>query len=104
MNAKDEFIVFTRAYKVICALLYTEEYTHDGIESTEYILKEGYTPEDLEVFLKSINFNYNSGYGMQHLFGTIWCQDGIWMERGEYDGSEWWDVHQYPTINTKCKS
>ena len=31
-------------------------------------------------------------------FGTIWCEDGVWFDRHEYDGSEYWDFHKYPTI------
>lgn len=37
-----------------------------------------------------LDFEYNSGYGTQHLFGVVWLSDGTWFERREYDGSEWW--------------
>jgi hypothetical protein len=32
------------------------------------------------------------------LFGTVWLEDGMWMERGEYDGSEWWELMRRPEI------
>lgn len=47
-------------------------------------------PEDLE---------YDSGYGSQELFGTILFKDNTWLERGEYDGQEWWEYRSPPTIS-----
>lgn len=39
--------------------------------------------------------SYHSGYGGQEVAHdlVIIFKDGTWMERGEYDGSEWWNVH-----------
>jgi len=45
-----------------------------------------------------LDFEYDSGYGLQHLFGHIWYEDGSWSERGEYDGSEWWEHKYCPPI------
>jgi hypothetical protein len=45
------------------------------------------------------NVEYDSGYGGQRLFGTIWMVDGTWWTRGEYDGSEWWQHHECPEYN-----
>jgi len=45
---------------------------------------------------KKLNVEYDSGYGGQQLFGTIWMVDGTWWTRGEYDGSEWWQHHECP--------
>lgn len=42
--------------------------------------------------------NYDNGYGGQYLFGLILCDDGTWWERGEYDGSEWWEHMMRPSI------
>jgi len=42
--------------------------------------------------------NYDSGFGNQVLFGTIFCDNGVWMDRGEYDGSEWWITNKYPDL------
>jgi len=41
---------------------------------------------------------YDSGYGGQEVFGTIWYVDGTWSDRGEYDGSEWYEYHKCPDI------
>ena len=37
--------------------------------------------------------DYDSGYGIQLVIPTllIILPDGTWLERGEYDGSEWWN-------------
>lgn len=49
-------------------------------------------------FLESLAaINYDNGYGGQELFGTIVYKDGTWLERGEYDGSEWWEHRKLPT-------
>ena len=42
--------------------------------------------------------DYDSGYGSQQLFGTIWYKDGTWSTRGEYDGSEWWKYNSCPEL------
>jgi hypothetical protein len=64
----------------------------------KFELKVNHTEEDFQSFLKSLNFDYNSGYGGQELFGTVWLEDGTWCTRGEYDGSEWWEHNQLPEI------
>ena len=49
-------------------------------------------------FLKDLDFQYDNGYGIQQLSGTIWLINGDWFERGEYDGSEWWEYKTCPQI------
>lgn len=61
-------------------------------------LKVGYIENEYNDFLKELDFEYDSGYGGQQLFGTLWHEDGTWQERGEYDGSEWWIHSQLPEI------
>lgn len=99
INAKEEFLEDTKGKKVICARLETHEYDYEleHRKVIQYKLKEGYNQEALEAFLKSIDFNYDNGYGGQELFGVILCEDGVWFDRGEYDGSEWWQEHKCPT-------
>jgi hypothetical protein len=48
--------------------------------------------------LPLLDFECNAGYGTQKLFGTIWYTDGTWSERGEYDGSVWWEYKKCPPI------
>jgi hypothetical protein len=57
----------------------------------------------LEEVLPLLDFNYDSGYGGQYLFGYIWYSDGTWSERGEYDGSEWWQHQKCPAKMTAAE-
>lgn len=44
-----------------------------------------------------LNVNYDSGFGGQEIAtDLILVGNGFWLERGEYDGSEWWDFHTAP--------
>ena len=51
-----------------------------------------------EEFKKEANFTYDAGYG-----GVVIDQDlkvvgsDWWLERREYDGSEWWSFQKLPT-------
>jgi len=61
--------------------------------------REGpYSTGTLEEILPLLCFDYDSGFGSQNLYGTIWFADGSWATRGEYDGSEWWDHHTPPAF------
>lgn len=66
-------------------------------------LRKGYTPEDLEAFLNSMDFEYDNGYGLQEIGGIVVFTDGSWLTRGEYDGSEWWENHQLPKYTDYIK-
>ena len=48
--------------------------------------------------IKDLDFQYDNGFGIQWLTGTIWMVNGDWIERGEYDGSEWWEYKKCPLI------
>jgi len=62
------------------------------------LLKQNYTAEEYTAFLDQLDFKYDSGYGGQELYGTVWLTNGNWLTRGEYDGSEWWDYNSLPEI------
>jgi hypothetical protein len=101
-NAKQEFlhhISYVNA-KVLCAQIQKGEDWGDDedLEKGIFMLTTGYTNEDWIEFLSKLDFVYDSGYGSQEIFGTIWFEDGTWSERGEYDGSEWYEYHQCPEI------
>jgi hypothetical protein len=109
-NAKQELLgKLERVGGVIkCATIRRgQHYWHD--EETQNMLdknlKEGYTPAEYEEFLDRLDFEYDSGYGGQELFGTVWLiEEGAWLERGEYDGSEWWEYRKCPQIPGDLKS
>lgn len=92
-NAKIEFKEHTKSLpKILCAKI--------GYYACDFdiLLKLNYTESEYEEFVDKLDFTYDSGYGGQELFGTIWYADGSWSSRGEYDGSEWWDHNTVPGI------
>ena len=95
MNAKKEFLDHIEDRKVLCVTLV---YELSRKEEKYYRLKVDYNTDDYRNFLKSIDFEYDNGYGSIELEGTIWYNDGSWSERGEYDGSEWWSHKECPRI------
>lgn len=48
--------------------------------------------------LSSLDFLYDNGYGLQHLYGTILFKDNTWLSRWEYDGSEGWEYNKPPAV------
>jgi len=101
-NAKTEFLEETKGDDVLCAKVsYGRSYWDDD-ERHCYILRSGYTQIEFDQFLQSLDFEYDSGYGGQKLYGNIWYNDGTWSDRGEYDGSEWWEHQSCPPIPKEC--
>jgi hypothetical protein len=86
LNAKQEFIKHVEDKQVLCAILRLE-----------------HTESEYTTFLNALDFEYESGYGRQILFGNIWYKDGTWSDRSEYDGLEWWEYQQVPEIPKNLK-
>ena len=61
-------------------------------------LKENWNNDEWLAFLEGLRFNYDDGFGSQHLFGVVWFKDGSWLERYEYDGSEGWVFKRTPDV------
>lgn len=98
INARDELLKILDGKSISCATItYGCDYADDE-DRRKYNLKTGYSSDDLAKFLKSLSFNYDNGYGGQNLYGTVWLEDKTWLERGEYDGSEWWEHKVAPEI------
>jgi hypothetical protein len=97
MNAKEEFLGHIKDRKVLCADMAHQDCWHNG-PSTDFKLPVSYTQKQYNEFINSLDFEYDKGYGGQELFGTIWYTDGTWSDRGEYDGSEWWNYQRCPSI------
>ena len=54
-----------------------------------------------ENFKNISNFNYDNGYGGNEIGGTLLIVgDTWWLERGEYDGSEWWEFKEHPSCES----
>ena len=116
-NAKTEFLNHINSkQKVLCAKIFYQFF--EGFEKQKqaivqngdnygddeeiieriFILTTGYTQDDWNEFLSKLDFMYDSGWGSQQIFATIWYVDGTWSDRGEYDGSEWYQHHVCPEI------
>jgi len=67
MNAKQEFLNATSKAKVICAIIASneiyDEVSNEYLLTRKSILKKGYTQEEYDLFLESLDYNYDSGYG-----------------------------------------
>ena len=66
----------------------------DGTYLNESYENSKMKEQDLDV----LDFEYNNGYGTQHIFGVILFRDGSWLERFEYDGSEDFVFKKSPSI------
>ena len=54
----------------------------------------------IEDFKKVADKDYDNGYGGNVVNGdlVIVFKDGTFLQRGEYDGSEWWDFVAVPKL------
>ena len=103
-NAKQELLneIADISADIKCAyIMHGREYSESN--QGKYFLKDGHLEEELRAFLDSLDFEYDNGYGGQRLFGNVWFADGTWLERGEYDGSEWWEHKVCPEIPDELK-
>ena len=51
-------------------------------------------------FLEHANVEYNDRYGLEEInTKLILVGKDFWLERHEYDGSEWWEYKSMPNIN-----
>lgn len=99
-NIKDELLEKiadrTITYGILCLKLWYREDSMNG-EKRETFMWKFTSHEDFLSQLETLDRNYDSGYGSQELYGTIVFTDNSWLERGEYDGSEWWEDYSLPT-------
>jgi len=109
INMKEELLEVLERIgnpKIKCIYLKHSNFNYKSNVDKDFILKIGYTQDQFREFLCRIDYKYDGGdesYGGQELFGTVWFEDGSWLERAEYDGSEWW-VHKFvPPIPNELK-
>ena len=66
------------------------------LKDVEWIGKGNYFMS-IDSFKKIANKEYDNGYGGNEVdLGLKICGDNWWLERAEYDGSEWWEFKQKP--------
>ena len=111
VNAKEELLgtLAKRNSLIKCAYIKRDMGYWDDKDSyvsqAPILLKEGYTTEEYREFLAKLDFEYDSGYGMQEILGTVWLmEEHTWLERGEYDGSEWWEYTECPKIPDELRA
>jgi hypothetical protein len=99
-NARKELLEAVKdTAKIKCASITYGRWENEG---SKKVLKLNHTNDEYNEFLNSLDFKYDSGYGGQELYGTVWLEDGTWLSRGEYDGSEWWEHNVLPDISAEC--
>lgn len=94
LNGKEK----VKCAEIIFGTFYGEEDDVITDSRRKLRLKLNYTDADWDNYCISLDFNYSNGYGGQELFGIVWLEDGTWLSRGEYDGSEWWEHNALPEI------
>lgn len=81
-------------------------------ETKDFMQAHGYSKEDIQwiggrdftvpidCFWKAKPQIYDAGYGSQEVAMdlVIVFKDGSWLERQEYDGSEWWAYKRCPSM------
>ena len=78
-------------------------------ETIEFLEENGKTIDDItyivgndfgiskDDFIRLANYNYDDGYGSPEVATDLkLCGNGFWIERHEYDGSEWWEFKEQP--------
>ena len=78
-------------------------------ETLDKMIENGVSPDDVlyvfnsfgycswEEFEKLASFDYNNGYGLAAIdINLIVRGSDWWLERSEYDGSEWWEFRREP--------
>lgn len=99
-NAKQELLdAVKETARIKCASI---RYLRWEDEASQKTLKLNHSEIEYNEFLNSLDFDYDDGYGGQELYGTVWLEDGTWLSRGEYDGSEWWEHNVLPAIPAEC--
>ncbi len=60
---------------------------------------------DVELFWKVGDKEYYSGYGAPEVAqDLVIVGDSWWLERHEYDGSEWWEFKELPAKPEECRT
>lgn len=97
MNAKKELMDMSNGQTIKCAHIQYRQYWGNTPKNL-HTLKIGHTKKELILFLNSLDFEYDNDYYGQLLYGYVWFDDGTWLERGKYNGSEWWEHKACPKI------
>lgn len=92
-NVGTELLRYIKGHRVICADILIEGYLAND-QDFRIILKKGHTKKQFQHFLNVLKCCWYCG----GLYGKVWCNGGVWIERVEDEYSEWWCKRQYPRI------
>lgn len=72
-----------------------------GIEDVKAVIIRNRVSIDVKEFFETAKtINYDSGYGLNEIhMGLTIVGDDWWLERCEYDGSEWWEFRTLPVTS-----
>ena len=65
----------------------------------DFTLKPNHTDKELKEFKEYLDFEYDNGFGIAEVYGTIMSKQNYWLERWDYDGSEGWEIIQKPLFD-----
>ena len=95
MNALKELMaICDKNWKSLDDIIYWWVWWED-YEDTQCIFNSD-SIEIMKKFLEDNYNNYDNWYGWQELYGEIVFDDWTWLERGEYDWSEWREYKKCP--------
>lgn len=103
MNAKEELshIITARNLTILKIDIVYEHIDYDTSCGEYKTYTKGITS------FNDLDFCYDNSYGIQELFGTVYCKDSnnkpVWLTREEYDGSEWWNINTIPKFYDTIK-
>lgn len=97
INFKKETLEFIGPNIGIVKCAFIEKH-HNFDHDQPITLSVNKSCHDFKQFIDKLDFFYDNGFGGQEYDGTIWFNDGSWATRGEYDGSEWWELQKLPNI------
>ena len=93
MNALDELIDVCRYnWKTLEDI----DYWWVGWEDKNQCIFDSNSIEIMKKFLKEKYSQYDNWFWWQVLYGEIVFKDRSWLERWEYDWSEWWEYKKCP--------
>lgn len=97
VNAKEELLNFV-ASRNLTILKIDIRYEHIYYNSSCDELDFEYSKITKHITtLDELNFKYDSGCGIQELFGFVYCKDSddnpVWLIRAEFVGNKWWIVN-----------
>jgi hypothetical protein len=93
MNALEELIkVCERYWKTLEDI----DYWCVGWDDENQCIFNSDSIEIMKKFLEDNYSNYDNWWGCQELYWEIVFKDRTWLERWEYDWSEWWEYKKCP--------